>query len=125
MFWKSVEVVQDVINCSLKFQMGNEQKIRFWEDCWIEEPLCSAFPNIYQLTENKMNSVAEILINGEWITALRNQVAHQEQQQLTVLIQKISLITIFDQQQDEVFWLRLENNFTVDQCTSSWLMAHC
>jgi hypothetical protein len=102
-FWKSVGVVQAVINCSHKFQVGNGQKIRFWEDCWIEEPLCSAFPNLYQLTENKMNSVAEILVNDEWITSLRNQVAHQEQQQLTIMIQKISLITISDQQQDEVF----------------------
>jgi hypothetical protein len=98
MFWKSVGVVQDVINCSLKFQVGNGEKIRFWEDCWIEEPLCSTFPNLYQLTENKMNSVAEILVNGECITSLKNQVAHQDQQQLTVLIQKISLITISDQQ---------------------------
>jgi hypothetical protein len=98
MFWRNVGVVQNVFNCSLKFQVGDGQKIIFWKDCWLEEPLCYAFPNLYQLAENKMNSDAKNLVNGEWTITLRNQLAPQEQQQLTVLMQKLSPINISDQQ---------------------------
>jgi hypothetical protein len=45
--------------------------------------------------------------------ALKNQLALEERQQLTVVRQKLSQIIIYDQQQDEVFWLRLKNNFSV------------
>jgi alpha-ketoglutarate-dependent taurine dioxygenase len=65
------------------------------------------------MVENKMSSVEENLVNREWTIALRNQLALEERQQLTVLRQKLSQIIISDQQQYEVFWLRLGNNFSV------------
>jgi hypothetical protein len=99
--------------CSIKFQIRNGNKIRFWEDNWLEVPLCCAYPNLYQMVENKMSSVEDTLVNGEWIITLRSQPTDDEQQQLTVLRQNLSLITISEQQQDEVIWLRSKFFFTV------------
>jgi hypothetical protein len=49
------------------------------------------------MVENKISSVEENLVNGEWTIALRNQLAPEEQHQLTVLKLKLSQIIISDQ----------------------------
>ena len=56
-------------DCSI--EIGNERKVRFWEDVWCEEaPLCSSFPSLYEVASSKGAKVEEmwevIRTGGGW-----------------------------------------------------------
>ena len=51
----------DNINC----QVGDGVSTLFWVDPWLEgKPLCSLFPRLYELAENKLVMVAEMFARG-------------------------------------------------------------
>lgn len=69
--WKFLnrEAVLQKQKCS--FQLGNCEKIRFWEDRWCgENPICVTFPNLYRIASSKEAQVADVWVsqggNGAW-----------------------------------------------------------
>lgn len=61
------EVTQLQQYCSLL--VGNNCKIRFWEDLWIGyEPLCLSFPSMFKMVGSKGMSAVELWdpLKGNW-----------------------------------------------------------
>ena len=41
--------------------VGNGQRVRFWEDCWIKEvALCDLFPRLHRLSRGRDCSIASM-----------------------------------------------------------------
>ena len=46
---------------NIKLMVGNGQRVRFWEDCWIKEvALCDLFPRLHRLSRGRDCSIASM-----------------------------------------------------------------
>ena len=46
---------------NIKLLVGNGQRVRFWEDCWIKKvALCDLFPRLYRLSRGRECSIASM-----------------------------------------------------------------
>ncbi|RVW54302.1 hypothetical protein CK203_068496 [Vitis vinifera] len=51
----------ELVSNRLVFIVGNGRRVRFWRDKWCgDSPLCSSFPSLFALTDDKEESVANV-----------------------------------------------------------------
>jgi hypothetical protein len=61
-FWKEVNKERDIFIISINKYIGNDTKILFWKDKWINE--CSLniqYPLLYEITTDQNISVAQVI----------------------------------------------------------------
>nr|CAN70867.1 hypothetical protein VITISV_027610 [Vitis vinifera] len=68
--WKGIRMNWELVSNRLVFIVGNGRRVRFWRDKWCgDSPLCSSFPSLFALTDDKEESVANVwdsLAEGGW-----------------------------------------------------------
>ncbi|RVW62551.1 putative ribonuclease H protein [Vitis vinifera] len=68
--WKGIRMNWELVSNRLVFIVGNGRRVRFWRDKWCgDSPLCSSFPSLFALTNDKEESVANVwdsLAEGGW-----------------------------------------------------------
>ncbi|KAF5185165.1 Line-1 reverse transcriptase like [Thalictrum thalictroides] len=103
---------------SIVCRLGNGSRIRFWIDIWVgNEALCSRFPYIFNVSNNKLGTVESI---GQrtggvitWNFQLRRNLYEWEQDQLEEMLQVLAQV-VFNDEQDTWRWLELsQGNYTV------------
>ncbi|RVX08811.1 hypothetical protein CK203_011017 [Vitis vinifera] len=75
--WKGICMNWELVSNRLVFIVGNGRRVRFWRDKWCgDSPLCSSFPSLFALTNDKEESVANVWdswrsgVGGDGILAL-------------------------------------------------------
>ena len=59
--WKDIRREAHQLKQGCKFILGDEGRIRFWEDKWCgRNPLCEMFPMLYALVDSKGAMVWEV-----------------------------------------------------------------
>ncbi|WKA06987.1 hypothetical protein VitviT2T_024859 [Vitis vinifera] len=68
--WKGIRMNWELACNRLVFIVGNGRRVRFWRDKWCgDSPLCSSFPSLFALTDDREESVANVwdsLAEGGW-----------------------------------------------------------
>jgi len=61
------------------FEVDNGKYVRFWEDVWNGDvPLKTAFPSLYDLSNNKSKVVRDVYDGGNWHINFRRALGVQD-----------------------------------------------
>ena len=59
--WKEISKEATLLKQNYSFDLGDECKVRFWEDAWCSEaPLCLSFHTLYEVAVSKGARVANL-----------------------------------------------------------------
>jgi hypothetical protein len=59
LLWKNITKAAEALNCSISFTLGNENKIWFWFDQWIGQPLRIVYPELFENIINKTSTITK------------------------------------------------------------------
>jgi hypothetical protein len=68
-------------NAPLDFILKIDARL-FWEDNWMDQPLQSVYPTLYQMSVQQKHTVHETNLMGAWQLLFRGLLSYQDQQQL-------------------------------------------
>jgi len=115
--------VSKVFVQNLKFEVGNGNKIKFWEDPWIPEgTLMSLFPALYAVSQQQFTLIANMgWFEGtiwKWSLFWRKELTPEESQQHKDLLAILSTHYPLQNQIDSILW-KGHKNYTVKDLQQS------
>jgi hypothetical protein len=113
LFWKNMGKTTDVLNCSISFQLGNGEIIKFWHDRWLDQPLKLTFSYLYNNYSDIDRTVAEVFSNGTWNLQVETHITQEITSQYQQLMNKLIRIMVQRNTTDLVIWEREIKGFTV------------
>lgn len=93
--WKSVTPIQQFLYGSVRFKKGQGSHIKFWKDSWLHNPIRTRYAVLYTYADKKDMTVAEAIVQGNWVLHVSDQVsllAQQEQQALLTELSQVQLL---------------------------------
>ena len=105
--WKDIRREAQQLKQDCKLILGDEDRIRFWEDKWCgENPSCASFPTLYVVAASKGATVGEVWkTTGDWNLRLIRPFNDWELEEIQRLISLISCKNISQGKKDKNFLL--------------------
>ena len=80
--WKAITHILQVFSTHIRFVVGDETKIRFWEDLWWRDQyLCLQFPRLFRITTTKIRPISVILDSNtslSWDLVFRRNLTNEK-----------------------------------------------
>ncbi|KAM1060262.1 hypothetical protein TB1_024191 [Malus domestica] len=94
---------------SCKFVVGNGERLRFWEDGWLEGgPLKEQFPRIFSLSRTKNQSISNLIASSlqpvSWNLEFRRNLRESEIEEVAGLLQKVESVRLCHSREDRRRW---------------------
>ena len=116
--WKDISCgLQSFLQCC-KFEVGKRERVRFWEDCWLEGgPLKEQYPRLFLLSRmhnQNISSFVDLSINSlSWNFDFRRNLNEVEIEEAARLLQKVENVHLSQSRADNRRWkLDLSGLFT-------------
>nr|XP_045084453.1 uncharacterized protein LOC123493985 [Aegilops tauschii subsp. strangulata] len=97
--------LNDLFNASVKFVLGNGERIKFWYEPWLNGvSLSCAAPDLFACCTRKNLTVSQALQDGRWIRHLRRPLTPAAIIQYTKLWQAVADVHLLLGTPDSVIW---------------------
>ncbi|XP_009335445.1 uncharacterized protein LOC103928158 [Pyrus x bretschneideri] len=123
--WKDISCgLQSFLQCC-KFEVGNGERVRFWEDGWLEGgPLKEQYPRLFLLSRmhnQNISSFVDLSINSlSWNFDFRRNLNQVETEEAARLLQKVENVRLSQSRADDRRWkLELSGLFACKSYRSS------
>jgi hypothetical protein len=84
------------------------ETIKFWKDNWLDQSLHTLYPEVYERSNQRNSTIHQIFNHEEWCLIL-----YETQRQIENINKRFQEVTLMEQVQDEVIWIRGNSGFTV------------
>jgi hypothetical protein len=97
--------VRALFNASVRFHLGDGNKIKFWTDPWIDgQSLKDTVPFLFSLCARKNLTVAQALDNQRWTKHLRHELMPEALIEVVSLWEKTQHVNLQNDLEDSVTW---------------------
>ena len=120
--WKAIQSLMLVFLEHAKLKLGNGERIRFWEDAWVErKQLKAKFLNLFRLSILHNKLVSNFLHNSfnsepSWNLHLRRNVSEREVVELAELLSTLERVRVCGLPEDK--WVREKEGSRLFTCKS-------
>ncbi|RVW35300.1 putative ribonuclease H protein [Vitis vinifera] len=109
--WKGIRMNWELVSNRLVFIVGNGRRVRFWRDKWCgDSPLCSSFPSLFALTNDKEESVANVWDSlaegggGGWNPCFVRAFNDWEVEEASSFMERLHHSRVIEDVEDRVSW---------------------
>lgn len=103
--WKNIMNMLEVLSGNVRWEVGREDKIKFWHDNWCGDvSLKIKFPNIFTITHNKDLLVADAFYSaGNCVVAVDRNLNDWELSEYVCFLQLMTGVNLLDKS-DTLIW---------------------
>uniref|UniRef100_A0A803P465 Reverse transcriptase domain-containing protein n=1 Tax=Cannabis sativa TaxID=3483 RepID=A0A803P465_CANSA len=131
--WRDISDLYDEFLGLVHFKLGRGDRIRFWEDVWIDDyPLVSAFPDLAVISEGRNTPIKELIVDeglpGGWVESwnfkFRRNLMDRELPSLISLMQKVEHVRVLSISEDSRIWKPDPSGVFSCKSAFSWMVSN-
>jgi hypothetical protein len=113
-FWKGLMSQKETFFKFGSFHVGNGERTRFWEDCWLgDETLASQYLGLYTITNHKNATVANTIKENGLNISFRRNLAGDKWLSWLHLVERLMDIHLTDEKETFLWRLTDSGQFSV------------
>ena len=107
--WSDISAGSPSFLHSCSFVVGNGERLRFWEDAWLEGgPLKEQFPRLFSLSRTINQSISSMVVSFSqsvsWNFEFRRNLRESEIEEVAGLLQKVESVRLCHSREDRRRW---------------------